>query len=128
MSSPLARQISRGEHMTISRIGGAACLMVSLAIAPAVCAQQAAVAELAYDTQTRSAVPIPPSERALQSTVAEPWFKVSKNGLILEGAIFDGNGNLLFCDVSGRRVLRPGPRAGVQSQRPSHRSGAAART
>jgi len=83
--------------------------MVSLAIAPAVCAQQAAVAELAYDTQTRSAVPIPPSERTLQSTVAAPWFKVSEDGLILEGAIFDGNGNLLFCDVSGRRVLRLTP-------------------
>ncbi|POA82322.1 SMP-30/gluconolactonase/LRE family protein [Pseudomonas sp. FW305-E2] len=72
-------------------------------------AQQGAAAGLAYDAQTQSAVPIPPSERALQTVVAEPWFKVSHEGLILEGAIFKGSGNLLFCDVSGRRVLRLTP-------------------
>lgn len=72
-------------------------------------AQQSSVAGLAYDAQTRSAVPIPASERALQTAVAEPWFKVSNEGLILEGAIFDRNGNLLFCAVSGRRVLRLTP-------------------
>ncbi len=51
----------------------------------------------------------PASERALQTAVAEPWFKVSDEGRILEGAIFDRSGNLLFCDVSGRRVLRLTP-------------------
>jgi len=64
---------------------------------------------LAYDAQTLSPVPIPPSERALQTAQAQSWFKVSDQGLILEGAIFDGNGNLYFCDVSGRRVLRVTP-------------------
>ncbi|CAG2153681.1 hypothetical protein LMG31506_04883 [Cupriavidus yeoncheonensis] len=68
-----------------------------------------ASARLAYDAQTRSAVPIPPSERALQTTVAASWFKVSDEGRILEGAIFDRSGNLLLCDVSGRRVLRLTP-------------------
>jgi lactonase len=61
---------------------------------------------LAYDAQTRGPVPIPPSERGLQTVVAEPWFKVSDEGLVLEGPAFDREGNLLFCDVSGRRVLR----------------------
>src|SRR3954454_8936010 len=42
----------------------------------------------------------------LQTVVAEPWFKVSDEGLVLEGPAFDREGNLLFCDVSGRRVLR----------------------
>lgn len=37
--------------------------------------------------------------------MAQPWFKVSDEGRELEGAIFDRNGNLLFCDVT-RRVLR----------------------
>ena len=32
---------------------------------------------LVYDAQTRGPVPIPPSERGLQTVVAEPWFKVS---------------------------------------------------
>src|SRR4051812_18953860 len=64
---------------------------------------------LAYDAQTRGPVPIPPSERGLQTAVAEPWFKVSDEGLVLEGPAFDRDGNLLFCDVSGRRVLRLTP-------------------
>jgi lactonase len=41
--------------------------------------------------------------------VADPWFKVSDMGLVLEGPTFDRDGNLLFCDVSGRRVLRLTP-------------------
>ena len=67
------------------------------------------VPALAYDAQTRGPVPIPPSERGLQTVVAEPWFKVSDEGLVLEGPAFDRDGNLLFCDVSGRRVLRLTP-------------------
>jgi lactonase len=65
---------------------------------------------LTYDSQTRGPVPIPPSERGLQTVVAEPWFKVSQRGIVLEGPAFDRNGNLLFCDVSGQRVLRLMPR------------------
>lgn len=61
---------------------------------------------LTYDAQTRGPVPIPPSERGLQTVVAEPWFKVSQKGIVLEGSAFERDGNLLFCDVSGRRVLR----------------------
>jgi lactonase len=72
-------------------------------------AHQHAVAGLTYDASTRAAVPIPPSERALQTAKAKPWFKVSEQGLTLEGAIVDLNGNLLFCDGTGRRVLRLTP-------------------
>jgi lactonase len=61
---------------------------------------------LVYDAETRGPAPIPPSERGLQTVLAEPWFQVSEEGLVLEGPAFDRNGNLLFCDVSGRRVLR----------------------
>lgn len=64
---------------------------------------------LTYDPQTRGPVPIPPSERSLQTVVAEPWFKVSHERMVLEGPAFERNGNLLFCDVSGRRVLRLTP-------------------
>ena len=64
---------------------------------------------LTYDAQTRGPVPIPPSERALQTVVAEPWFKVSHEGWVLEGPAFDRDDNLLFCDVSGGRVLRLTP-------------------
>src|SRR6476469_5273864 len=64
---------------------------------------------LTYDAQTRGPVPIPPSERRLQTVVAEPWFKVSNHGLTLEGPAFERDGNLVFCDVSGQRVLRLTP-------------------
>ena len=87
----------------------ATCLVIGMGFMSGASAQQGDVAGLAYDAQTRGAVPIPSSERALQTALAEPWFKVSTEGLILEGAIFDRSGNLLFCDVSGRRVLRLTP-------------------
>ena len=64
---------------------------------------------LSYDAQTRGPVPIPPSERGLQTAVAEPWFKVSHEPIVLEGPAFERNGDLLFCDVSGGRVLRLTP-------------------
>ncbi|MBL6080306.1 SMP-30/gluconolactonase/LRE family protein [Belnapia sp. T18] len=67
------------------------------------------VPALRYDAQTRGAVPIPPSQRGLQTVVAEPWFKVFDTGLVLEGPAFDRDGNLLFCDVGGGRVLRLTP-------------------
>jgi lactonase len=61
---------------------------------------------LVYDAQTRGPAPIPPSERALQTVVAEPRFKVSDEGWVLERAIFDRSGSMLFCDVTNRRLLR----------------------
>ena len=64
---------------------------------------------LTYDAQTRGLVPIPPSERGLQTVAAEPWFKVSHEPTVLEGPAFERNGNLLFCDVSRGRVLRLTP-------------------
>lgn len=71
--------------------------------------QSPAATSLIYDAQTQGPVPIPPSERTLQTVTAEFWFKVSDKDRVLEGALFDGNGNLLFCDVTGRRVLRLTP-------------------
>lgn len=95
--------------MAMTRILALGFASVYLVTSLAHAQQASASAGLAYDAQTQSAAPIPPSERALQSAVAESWFKVSDEGLILEGAIFDQDGSLLFCDVSGRRVLRLTP-------------------
>lgn len=89
---------------------GIACVLAGLAFADATWAQQAPLSGgLVYDAQTRGPVPIPPSERALQTVEATSWFKVSEEGVALEGAIFDQSGNMFFCDVSGRRVLRLTP-------------------
>ena len=71
--------------------------------------QSEATLALTYDAQTRGPVPIPPSERTLQTVVAEPWFKVSHEPMVLEGPAFERNGNLVFCDVSDGRVLRLTP-------------------
>lgn len=87
-----------------------ACLAAGVCFAAGASAQQGHVrVGLAYDAQTQGPVPIPPSERTLQTVVAEPWFKVSSEGHVLEGAIFDSNGNLIFCDVTGHRILRLTP-------------------
>ncbi|MEY4100366.1 MAG: hypothetical protein RL300_1537 [Pseudomonadota bacterium] len=61
---------------------------------------------LSYTDATRGLVPIPASERGLPVAVAEPLFKVSDGQLGLEGPAFDRQGNLLFVDVFGGRVLR----------------------
>lgn len=71
--------------------------------------QDRAAVALVYDSPTRGPVPIPPSERNLQTVIAAPWFKVSDQKTVLEGPAFDRDDNLLFCDVSGSRVLRLTP-------------------
>ena len=40
---------------------------------------------LTYDGPTRGPVPIPPSERGLQTVIADPWFQVSKEGIDTRG-------------------------------------------
>lgn len=64
---------------------------------------------LRYDAQTRGRVPIPTSERNLQTITAEPWVKVIDRATPLEGPAFDRDGNLYFCDVGSSRVLRITP-------------------
>lgn len=71
--------------------------------------RQGLAAGLFYDAVTQGPTPVPAPERSLQTVTAEPWFKVSNSDHILEGAIFDASGNLLFCDVSARRVMRLTP-------------------
>ena len=86
-------------------------VVVTLAVglATAAQAQQGGASALVYDAQTRGPAPIPPSERDLQTVVAQPWFKVSDTGLQLEGPSFDRDGNLLFVEVFGGRVFRLTP-------------------
>jgi lactonase len=86
----------------------ASALLVCLA-AGAYGQQGEATRALTYDSQTRGPVPIPPSERGLQTVWAEPWFKVSRDPMVLEGPAFDRSGDLLFSDVYGGHVLRLTP-------------------
>lgn len=93
---PVSRGLSRRSAVAVA---------LFVCIAGVAKAQDTAPA-LKYDANTKGAVPIPPAERDLQAVEAQPWFKVSSEGLILEGPAFDRNGDLLFCDVFGGRVLR----------------------
>lgn len=65
--------------------------------------------ELSYTEATRGLVPIPVAEQQLPTAVAEPYFKVSDQPIGLEGPAFDREGNLLFVDVFGGRVLKLTP-------------------
>ncbi|HEY4083691.1 MAG TPA: SMP-30/gluconolactonase/LRE family protein [Burkholderiaceae bacterium] len=53
--------------------------------------------------------PIPAGERNLPTALAEPYFKVSDEPMPLEALAFDRQGNLLFADIFGGRVLRLTP-------------------
>jgi lactonase len=64
---------------------------------------------LSYNDSTRPLAPIPFGERDLPTAVAKPYFKVGDGTVALEGPAFDRQGNLLFVDVYGGRVLRLSP-------------------
>lgn len=93
-------------------LGLAISALFSCLTAGAYAQQDGAAPTLVYDFQTRGPVPIPPSERGLQTVVAEFWFQVSQKRMVLEGPCFDRIGNLVFSNVYGGHVLRltPGKR------------------
>ena len=66
-------------------------------------------AELIYDAYASSAVPVPLAELGLQTVEAAPIKIAGNEGQTLEGAIFDAEGNLLFCNVSDRKIMRLTP-------------------
>ncbi|TNC13013.1 SMP-30/gluconolactonase/LRE family protein [Methylobacterium terricola] len=72
-------------------------------------AQESGGSELRYGPTNSGPVPIPPAERGLATVVAEPWFKVSDQGLQLEGPSFDRDNNLIFLEVFGGRVFKLTP-------------------
>lgn len=63
---------------------------------------------LSYTEATRGLVPIPAWEQLLPTAVAEHHVQVSDKAMPLEGAAFDREGNLLFVDIYGGRVLKLG--------------------
>ena len=64
---------------------------------------------LDYTGATRGLAPIPGAERDLPTAIAEPYFKVAEGQVALEGPAFDREGNLLFVDIYGGRILRLSP-------------------
>lgn len=93
---------TRGRHA----VGLTLLVLGCLSAATGTTSAEDAMDPLTYDARTRGPVPIPPGERDLQSVVARPWFKVSDEGIPLEGPSFDRAGDLLFTDAGSGRVLR----------------------
>ncbi|BBK27041.1 SMP-30/gluconolactonase/LRE family protein [Staphylococcus arlettae] len=60
---------------------------------------------LTYTGASKSAVPII-SESDLQTVTAEPWLKISDEGLQLEGLCFDRQKNLFLCEVFGGNIFK----------------------
>lgn len=82
-------------------------------------------AALVYRPDIRGPFPIPQSERGLLTVTAEPYFQVSDQGLQLEGASFDRDGNLLFVDVFGGTVFKLTPGKVLSTLLPANALGSA---
>ena len=68
-----------------------------------------AASALSYTPATRGLAPIPASEQGLPTVTAEPYFQVSPGLVALEGPAYDRQGNLLFVDIYGGRILKLSP-------------------
>lgn len=64
------------------------------------------IPSLYYTEASKSAVPLLAHEQHLQTVTAEPWIKISDEGLQLEGLCFDRNHNLFLCEVFGGTIFR----------------------
>jgi lactonase len=101
-NNPAKSHAGGRRGILVATLGG---LCVAAVGAKAQLAQNVA-SGLSYDERTRGQAPIPTAERGLQTVTAAPWFKVSDQGLVLEGPAFDRQGSLFVCDASEGRVLR----------------------
>lgn len=108
----------RGRRTTLQAL---ACSAMALAALPCVAAPLA----LRYRPDLRGPFPIPPAERGLLTITARPFFKVSSQGLQLEGASFDRAGNLLFVDVFGGTVFKLTPDKVLSTVLPANALGSA---
>lgn len=66
---------------------------------------KASTSTLRRDPRMAGPVPIPAAERDLPTAVAEKWISVTDKNSPLEGAAFDNDGNMMFCDVGASQVL-----------------------
>lgn len=80
---------------------------------------------LVYNAELQSPYPIPPSEKGLQTIVAESYFKVSDKGIQLEGASYDRDNNLFFVSVFDGRVFKLTPDKKLITILPENKIGSA---
>jgi lactonase len=104
MTDPTPRRLRRFQCLAVWT-----CAALLSACAGGQLAAAGAGRGLDYTFDTRGISPIPASERNLPTALAEPYFKVSDEAMPLEAPAFDRQGNLLFNDIFGGRVLRLTP-------------------
>lgn len=78
-------------------------------------ASPAFAAETTFDNSPALRFALPRAEADVPTVAATPVFVAGKNRQTLEGAIFDDKGNLLFCDVTDRKVLRLSPSGSAET-------------
>jgi lactonase len=98
----------RGSWLNRLASVGCAALLAACAAAPGRPGDTATALE--YTSVTRGLAALPASERNLPTVTAEPYFKVSDKAFAIEGPSFDRQGNLLFVDIYGGRLLRLSPK------------------
>jgi lactonase len=80
-----------------------------VAISLAACTTSAPPSALQYNSNTRSAAPIPAHEQQLPTALAQPYFKVSDKIIALESPLLDPKGNLLLLNIYEGKVLKLTP-------------------
>ncbi len=80
---------------------GLFCALALLALFPTTGARA-----LEYTDETRGPLPIPPAERNLVTEEGRHYLEVTGDNRMLEAAVFAADGSLLFCDVTGGRIMR----------------------
>lgn len=103
-SDPTVRRFHRYQRLVVC-----VCAALLSACAGGQLAAAGAGRGLDHTSDTRGMSPIPASERNLPTALAEPYFKVSDKPMPLEALAFDREGNLLFADIFGGRVMRLTP-------------------
>ncbi|WP_340318333.1 SMP-30/gluconolactonase/LRE family protein [Rhizorhabdus argentea] len=109
-------------------------LVSAMAVGPVAAEPPRASTAFVYDQMSQSPVAIPLGEQGLQTVVAEPWLSISKetpalagsnDKLLLEGAAFDREGDLLLVEIVGGRVLRISPNRTLSVVLPKNTDGSA---
>ncbi len=68
-----------------------------------------------FDDLPQPPVPIPINERGLPTVEGEKYAVAGNDRQSLEGAVFDRQDNLLFSDITGRRILQATPEGKVEN-------------
>lgn len=82
--------------------------------------------ELIYDEASMNPVPLSAVDKDLQTIIAEPYLKISDQGLQLEGPAYDRDNNLYIVEVYGGQIFKITPDKKISVVFPKNTYGPAA--